>query len=91
MGTICTTLISPTGYTPTFVNYPANKNALGFAAALGMTHDVSNKIALFSEVNVHDYETLNFDNFQNFTANYTHSAHLRAYGLSIGAAYIFNT
>ncbi len=83
-------LVSPVGYTPLITSYHTNKNALGFVAGLGVTHLLSEKIALFSELNFHDYGTLNFDDFQNFTADYTHSARLRSYGVSIGAAYTFN-
>ena len=83
-------LVSPVDYTPVLTTYDTNKNALGFAAGLGITHLLSKKIALFSEINFHDYGTLNFKDFQNFTADYTHSVHLCSYGLSVGAAYIFN-
>ena len=83
-------LMSPVGYTPDITYYHTNKNALGFAAGLGVKHLFSNKISLFSEINYHDYGTLNFHDFQNFTADYTHSARLCSYGLSVGAAYTFN-
>jgi len=83
-------LVSPLGYTPTFANYHTTKNALGFSAGLGVRHEVSKKISLFSEINFHDYGTIHFNDFQNFTADYTHSARLCSYGLSIGAAYTLN-
>ena len=83
-------LVSPVGYTPTVTNYHTNQNALGFAAGLGVRHSFGKKISLFSEINFHDYGTVNFNNFQIFTADYTHSARLCSYGLSVGAAYNIN-
>jgi opacity protein-like surface antigen len=83
-------LNSPVGYTPTPVNYHTNKNVLGFTAGLGIKHLLTKKVFLFSELNFHDYGTIHFNDFQNFTADYTHSTHLCSYSLSVGAAYSFN-
>lgn len=83
-------LVSPLGYTPALATYHSTNNTLGFTAGLGITYPLNEKISIFSEFNFHDYGTLNFTDFQNFTADYTHSAHLCSYNLSVGAAYIFN-
>lgn len=83
-------LTSPAGYTPTMISYRQNKDVLGFVAGLGVKYALSNRIAIFSEANFHDYGTLDFPDFQNFSALYTHSAHLYTYGLNVGASYMFN-
>ena len=84
-------LVSPIGYTPIMTSFSMDKSILGFAAALGVSYSLNKRVALFSEINFHDYGTINFQDFQNFSADYTHSEQLTSYGLSIGAAYLFNT
>ncbi|WP_231861904.1 outer membrane protein [Legionella hackeliae] len=83
-------LISPVGYNPVMTQYQSNKNVYGFAAALGVKHPVNEHLGVFAEANYHDYGNITFSNFQNFSANYSHSAHLYTYGLVVGASYAIN-
>lgn len=80
-------LFSPVGYTPVITRFQTNKNVTGFAGGLGLKKFITEKVSVFTEANYHDYGTVNFSNFQNFTANYTHSAHLYSYDVVLGAAY----
>ena len=82
-------LTSPVGFTPTIANYSNNLTALGFAAGLGVSKAICKKFALFTEADYHDYGTRHFQSFQNFTANYSHAAHLYSYDVLAGAAYKF--
>lgn len=82
-------LTSPTGFTPTIMSFNSNTNATGFAGGLGIKAFMTDHVALFAEGNYHDYGNVNFANFTNFTATYTHSAHVYAYGIALGAAYNF--
>ena len=83
-------LTSPVGYNPVITNYNASKNAFGFVAALGIKRALTAKTVLFTEVNYHDLGTLQWPSFQNFSAEYSHSAHLCSYALVLGAMYAFN-
>lgn len=83
-------LISPVGYDPIMTAYNTNKTASGFVAALGVKHSMGEHLGLFAEVNYHDYGTINFTEFDNFTANYTHSARLYTYGLVVGVSSAVN-
>lgn len=83
-------VISPVGYTPVMTSYYTNKQAYGFVAGLGLKQQINEHFGLFTEANYHDYGTLNMLDFQNFTADYSHSARLCSYGLVVGAAYSFN-
>lgn len=80
-------LISPAGYTPSMTRYVSKRTAAGLASAIGIKKFINDHIALFAEANYHDYGTVNFSDFQNFTATYTHSAHMYSYGMVLGAAY----
>lgn len=82
-------LTSPAGYTPTITSYNSHINAIGFAASLGVSKDLTEHTKLFTEASYHDYGTVTFTGFQNFSANYSHSAHVYSYGVVIGAAYTF--
>lgn len=82
-------LTSPTGFTPTIMSFNSNANATGFVGGLGIKVFMTEHVALFAEGNYRDYGSVNFANFSNFTATYTHSAHVYAYGLALGAAYNF--
>lgn len=82
-------LTSPTGFTPTIMSFNSNANATGFAGALGFKAYITDHVTLFAEGNYHDYGNVNFSNFTNFTTSYTHSAHVYAYGIALGAAYNF--
>lgn len=83
-------LVSPVGYNPIMTHYHTNKNPLGFVTALGLRHSLGKHIGLFSEINYHNYETLNLKPFENFSANYTHSTRLYSYGVLIGVNYTVN-
>lgn len=80
-------LTSPTGYTPTIDNFNCTKHAIGFASGLGLAKYITDNFSIFAEGNFHDYGTVNFSDFQNFTANYTHSAHVYSFGAVLGATY----
>lgn len=82
-------LTSPTGYSPTFVASNSSKTVTGFASGLGFGKNLTPHTALFVEGNYHDYGTVNFPSFQNFTATYTHSAHIYSYGAVIGLTYSY--
>jgi opacity protein-like surface antigen len=83
-------LNSPVGYEPRFMEYGSNQTVNGFAAGIGVRRSLGDRVTVFAEYNYHDYGTVNFSNFQNFTANYSHSARIYTYAGVIGAAYNFN-
>lgn len=82
-------LNTPTGYTPTSANFTTQRTLTGFVAGLGLRKYVTKNISLFAEGNYHDYGTVNLSGFQNFTANYTHTAHVYVSTVTVGAAYHF--
>jgi opacity protein-like surface antigen len=82
-------LNSPVGYTPTVSRFNSNKSATGFAGGIGVKKFVTEQIAIYLESNYHDYGTVTFANFQNFTAGYTHTAHIYSYDFLLGLAYQF--
>jgi opacity protein-like surface antigen len=82
-------LTSPVGFTPTYTNYNSNRNAFGFAGGLGVKKFITDHVSVFTEADYHDYGTVNFSGFQNFSANYTHSAHVYSVAFLLGAAYQF--
>jgi len=83
-------LTSPVGYNPVMTQYNTNQNVNGFVAGLGVRYIINDRGWLFVETNYHDYGTVNFSSFQNFSASYSHSAHVYSYAALIGAAYAFN-
>lgn len=83
-------LNSPVGYEPIFTDYSSHKNSLGLVLGMGVRYIVNDHLWLFVETNYHDYGSTHLTSFQNFTASYTHSAHLYSYGTLLGAAYSFN-
>ena len=44
---------------------------------------------LFASADYHDYGTVNFSTFQNYSAAYTHSSKVFSYDVLAGAAYRF--
>lgn len=82
-------LSSPVGFTPITTTFNSNKSALGLAAGLGISKSITDHIALFTEANYHDYGSVDFGTFQNFSATYAHSTHVYSYDLVIGAVYKF--
>ncbi len=83
LANITDTLNTPvsTSFVTNMVSSNASKTALGFTGALGVKKWLTPKLSLFVEYNYRDYGSVNFANFQNYTATYTHSA--RVYGESI--------
>jgi opacity protein-like surface antigen len=82
-------LSSPEGTTPTMSSFNSSRTARGFAGALGIKKEITDNVFLFVEGDYHDYGTINFSDFQNFTASYSHSAHVYSYAMVLGAAYRF--
>lgn len=83
------TLTSPVGFTPTNTAFNSNKNANGFAGGLGVKKFLTERVAVFAEGNYHDYGKVSFSDFQNFSANYSHSAHIYSYDVQLGLAIHF--
>ncbi len=83
-------LTSPVGYDPIMTRFNSNQNSFGFVAGLGVRYLSSDHSWIYVEENYHDYGTVNFSAFQNFSANYSHSAHIYSYATLIGASYAFN-
>lgn len=81
---------SPVGYDPIMMQYNSNKNIWGLVAGLGMKYRATEHVGIFAEADYHDYGTLNLSPFQNFSANYTHSARIFSYSIVVGATYAFN-
>ena len=82
-------LTSPVGYNPEIHDYQTTKHPFGFTAGLGMTKSIVKNLGMFVEANYYDYGTVNLPNFQNFTADYTHTAHIYNYAVTLGLAYQF--
>jgi len=82
-------LSSPAGYSPVTVITSAQQTSLGFASGVGIAKVISNHLRIFSEFNYQDYGSVNFPSFTNFTATYSHSTHVYAYALIVGASYAF--
>ncbi len=81
------TVNSPAGFNP--VNTTTNNQNYVFGAifGIGIKKWITDNMAVFSEYNFHDYGTTNFSNFNNFTAAYSHSAHIYSQDLMAGVAY----
>ncbi len=82
-------LTSPVGYFATMTNYSNANTAVGFAAGLGVSKLISKHWSLFSEADYHDYGTINFVSFQNYSYSYAHSTRAYSYDVVAGAAYKF--
>lgn len=80
----------PTGlYTPVTTYYSNKKTETGFVAGLGVSKTVCKHMDLFASADYHDYGTVNFQSFQNFSAAYTHASKVFSYDVLAGAAYRF--
>lgn len=77
-------LTSPAGPFAVSTTYNGSQNALGFAAGLGVEKQATQNVTIFTEANYHDYGSVTFSDFQNFTANYQHSSHVYSYNFLIG-------
>lgn len=82
-------LNSPVGNSAVMTNYTSNNTRLGGILGLGFSKKICKRFKLFTEADYHDYGTVNFPAFQNFTATYTHSSHIYSYDVLGGAAYSF--
>ncbi len=80
-------LTSPAGFGATPSPFNSSNHATGFAAGLGIQKSMSERVSVFAEGDYHDYGTVNFANFQNFSTSYIHSAHVYSYGVVLGMAY----
>lgn len=80
---------SPTGFTPVFVNVSSTQRALGAVLGVGIEKILSQHSTLFLEYAYHDYGTVDFSPFSNFTATYSNSAHVYSNSLSLGLTYLF--
>jgi outer membrane immunogenic protein len=82
-------VVSPVGSLSTITSYSGVSNPLGFAAGLGVSKNVCRHISLFAEADYHDYGTVTFQNFQNYSAIYTHATHVHSYSVVMGVNYRF--
>lgn len=82
-------LNSPVGFAPVLVGFNSTQNVFGLALSIGLKKYINDNFSIFTEVNYHDYGTVNFSGFQNFTANYSHSAHVYSEDLVVGVAFSF--
>lgn len=82
-------LTSPTGYTSANAAYLDHNKIFGYALGLGLSKTVSDVVSVFTEANYHDYGTVHFQTFQNFSTTYKHSAHIYTYAMVVGASYQF--
>ncbi|MBV8803110.1 MAG: outer membrane beta-barrel protein [Gammaproteobacteria bacterium] len=80
-------LTSPAGFFATYTTYNSHWNGLGFAAGLGVSKVLTSRLSIFTEANYHDYGSIDFDDFQNFSADYTHTAHIYSYDVVMGVTY----
>lgn len=89
LGLIKDSINSPTGYAPSYAVTNSNKNMVGAAMGIGMKKFITHQFVVFSEYQYHDYGMLNLPGFQNFTANYSHSAHVYSQAVMLGLSYLF--
>jgi opacity protein-like surface antigen len=80
-------LTSPVGFFADYTTYHSHVNDMGFVAGLGLSKTLTQNLSLFTETNYHDYGSVNFDDFQNFSTIYTHSAHIYSYDVVLGVSY----
>jgi opacity protein-like surface antigen len=79
------TLTSPIGFIPTITSFNSTPNTLGFASGLGIKKFFTDTLFMFAEGDYHDYGSVTFSDFQNFSANYTHTAYVNSYSVVLGA------
>jgi opacity protein-like surface antigen len=87
LGYITDQLTSPVGYNPSYFRYNQQAWRPGLVAGIGLKQAIKTHWLIFTEYNYHDYGTIHFPNFSNFTANYKHSAHLYSQDIVIGLTY----
>lgn len=82
-------LVSPVGNTAISTAYNQQENLVGITAGLGFEKHITQHYSIFTEINYHDYGSVNFQNFQNFSATYSHYSHVYSYDGKVGLAYTF--
>jgi hypothetical protein len=82
-------LVSPVGAASIITAYNQKENLIGITAGLGFEKLIAKHISIFTELNYHDYGSVSFQNFQNFSAIYTHYSHVYSYDGKVGLAYTF--
>lgn len=80
-------LTSPSGFNAQLTNWNQHQNVWGGVLGLGLRKFFNPHFSIYSEFNYHDYGTVSFSNFQNFTATYNHNAHLHSQTLNLGISY----
>lgn len=80
-------LNSPTGFIPSYIQANATRYAPGGVFGLGLKKMINSHVAVYGEYNYHDYATVDFANFQNFTATYSHTVHASANSVGVGVTY----
>lgn len=63
------------------------QQGIGFAAGIGVTKSIIDTLSIFTEANYHDYGSVSFLGVSNFSANYSHSAHIYSYDAVVGVSY----
>lgn len=82
-------LSSPSGFLAIGRSYSSQAYQLGFIAGIGLKRFITPCSYLFVEYNYHDYGSMNFASFINFTAEYGHSTRAYANSVVVGAGYHF--
>lgn len=80
-------LTSPAGYTPMMVQTNSTRQNWGGVIGVGVKGFVADQLAVYTEYNYHDYGSVDFPNFTNFTATYSHSAHVYTQEVLFGLSY----
>ncbi len=88
-GQIKSQLSSPTGFTPTYISLNNSQYNWGGTLTLGVKHYFSEYGAVFAEYGYHDFGTVDFANFPNFTATYSHSERVYSQAVLAGISYYF--
>lgn len=82
-------ITSYTGSFNTQTGYSLSKAIPGFAAGLGVSKAVCQRVDIFSEVDYHDYGNQSLQTFSVQNATYAGSAKMHWYDWVVGAAYHF--
>ena len=80
-------LSSPAGFTSTYVRSSSAENVFGVALGLGIKRWISMNASIFAEYFYHDYKKINFSDFQNFSATYSHTVRLNTQNIAVGINY----
>lgn len=80
---------SPQGLSPSYANSSANKFVFGVNFGLGYAHNITDATFIFSEYDYRYYPEANFQNFTNYTSNYSHSIESSSNSLTVGLGTTF--